>query len=159
MTRRLVSGGLGLAHQILHQPDPKKAFALVRPILKTRITDEHGYNPFPLWHSELEDATTLHTACSGASRCNQPPDHVLKPFTSDDDRQGPNAAWVWASQPVQGVWPLYLGTFDPKRKFRAWAYMMWDKERLDQLEIMQSTASEYYKHAPAIRGGRLLGDW
>lgn len=61
-------------------------------------------------------------------------------FKSDSDRDGPNAAWVWSTgNKVEIRYYQY-----EKKGLRGWAYVMWDKERLDQWTILQENPQDYF---------------
>lgn len=47
-------------------------------------------------------------------------------FVGDD--RGPNAAWGWDGRNVSENYPPVRYTINPRK----WAYVMWDKERLDE---------------------------
>ena len=60
-------------------------------------------------------------------------------FYGDSDRDGPNAAWTWS--PGNKVEIRY---YQPdKVGLRKWGYVMWDKERLDHLTILQEDPQNF----------------
>ena len=61
------------------------------------------------------------------------------PFTSDNG--GPNAAWTWANDNKPEIYYFREET-EPLRK---WAYVMWDKERLDRWGILEEDNQPYVR--------------
>ena len=63
------------------------------------------------------------------------------PLRFADDSDGPNAAWTWSNGDI-----VELFHFQPsKKKFRKWGYVMWDKERLDQWGVLESSNEQYVR--------------
>lgn len=64
------------------------------------------------------------------------------PLRFVDDSSGPNAAWTWSNGDIVELFP-----FEPsKEDLRQWGYVMWDKERLDQWGVLESSNEEYIRH-------------
>ena len=61
-------------------------------------------------------------------------------FCSDDDRDGPNAAWVWSTE--NKVELEYYQS--DKGGLRKWGYVMWDKDRLDPWTILEKKPHHYF---------------
>ncbi|KAL9069540.1 MAG: hypothetical protein Q9161_005458 [Pseudevernia consocians] len=60
-------------------------------------------------------------------------------FVGESD--GPNAAWTWSNGEL-----VELFAFQPsKENLRKWGYVMWDKERLDQWGVLESSNVEYVR--------------
>lgn len=58
---------------------------------------------------------------------------------NDDD--GPNAAWIWATGNKVDI--SYFD--DNKKDLRKWAYVMWDKWRLDQWGVLNESNEQYVR--------------
>jgi hypothetical protein len=61
-----------------------------------------------------------------------------------DDLQKRNFAWLWVHQ--MKPYPGYNDNCDTD--LRAWGYVFWDKDRLDQMRLLEGTWSARYSHAP-----------
>ncbi len=60
-------------------------------------------------------------------------------FSGDDDRDSPNAAWVWSTKNKVEI--RYYQS--DKEALRKWGYVMWDKVRLDQWNFLQENPDDY----------------
>ena len=78
----------------------------------------------PEWDNPMYDAWT---------------DRALQGFYGDNDKDDPNAAWTWSTGNKVEI-RYYQSN---KVGLRKWGYVMWDKERLDQWNILQENYHDY----------------
>lgn len=65
-----------------------------------------------------------------------------EPLKFHDDTNGPNAAWTWSTGDK-----VDIASFQPEKEdLRKWAYVMWDKERLDRWGILEESNEKYVCH-------------
>jgi len=151
--RHLAGGGIDLMYRIMCEENPTRKLATICEVLEQCHKDDSldSYD-FLSWHSSLEIASTEHGRCNDLGHRDPDLTIGLHPFTSDDKSQSLNAAWVWAmSRNTHNVTWFDLSMWERTLYLRSWGYVMWDKERLDQLEIMQSSPGLYREHAPKAR--------
>lgn len=78
-------------------------------------------------------------------------------FTNDQDQKSPNAAWPWSLQFGDNCFN-FGAPYSNKGSFRSWGYVMWDKKRLDAMEILEKEAVSFRAHGPLISHGVMLTD-
>lgn len=112
-------------------------FAEARITLKTAIMSLHMIllrrHPFFLAR-ELEGSAYIGLLLQRDFQRMDEQEYLLKPWYADSD-EGPEAVWRWAhhSQPVREF------IFSPSQApLRRWAYVMWDRDRLDQWKAMET---------------------
>ncbi|KAH6680230.1 hypothetical protein B0J14DRAFT_471508 [Halenospora varia] len=78
-------------------------------------------------------------------------------FTNDQDQKSPNAAWPWPLQFGDNCFN-FGAPYSNKSSFRSWGYVMWDKKRLDAMEILEKEVVSFRAHGPLISHGVMLTD-
>lgn len=122
-----LSRGLGFFHTFMKASQKDKLHLLRNDSYDfaysslSRVLEEKG----PEWDNPMYDAWE-----------NQ----AFQGFHGDDDRDGPNAAWPWSTENKVEI--RYYQS--DKEGLRKWAYVMWDKERLDQWAILKENPHDYF---------------
>ncbi|KAF4629847.1 hypothetical protein G7Y89_g8294 [Cudoniella acicularis] len=91
--------------------------------------------------------------------CDEPNSHIKLMrregiiVANDNDDRYPNAAWEWEWEwewrpdPSQDA----VDALRFKYFLRSWGYMMWDKDRLDKMGILERQPASYGPHGPKMR--------
>jgi hypothetical protein len=138
----------------MREADRKRKFAIIQRELETLHKWGDGTFAVFVHHRDIGKATSQNLHSSSNNHWTDSPAVRHQTFKSDDDTDSPNAAWSWAAKHI------YPWRFDHiierEKHFRSWGYVMWDKDRLDQLEVMQLSADQYKQHGPKARAGKPL---
>lgn len=73
-------------------------------------------------------------------------------YKSEED--GCNAAWCWELR----QWESELFSWWLRQYLRSWGYVMWDRWRLEDLEILSYEVAKLGVHGPKKFRGKLLSD-
>ncbi|KAH8808779.1 hypothetical protein F5884DRAFT_381720 [Xylogone sp. PMI_703] len=119
--------GLSYLRRVIQTPsDSERAH-----VLANDIRTSYGF----LMHAlEVEPYDWMYQTEAYDAYADEEPLH----FESDDDVEGPNAAWAWANGYKAEIW-----YFRPGRKnVRKWAYVMWDVDRLRRWKVLDMDVKE-----------------
>jgi len=146
LTTLLIGHGIDLVYELMRESDPKKKVQKIAELL-----DEPSV-PF-----ELSEAWARSYGTTQNDIMSQYNPSWIDPFggvtfIGDEDAASANAAWIWAENYIypnsarEGL----------EKDFRSWGYVMWDKERLDQMKILEVDGATLEKHGPRTWNGPLI---